>query len=140
MTEIEMMGWLLRAADYGITGIKVYYEGGGDSGAIDYIIYTKDALGDDDEEAFDVIESMEGWSGDPTNLNTLDHELYNAIDNFAIEHILDNIEDWWNNDGGHGSLCIMIPSGKYKVFNNIRITDYESYQHEGSLINETLKQ
>lgn len=137
MTELEMTGWLLKAANYGITGIKVYYEGGGDSGAIEYIVYTTDPL-EDDEDAFDTIESLSGW-GTESNLSTLDLELHTAIDNFAIEHVLDNIEDWWNNEGGYGSLCIMVPSGKYRVFNNIRVIDYESYEHDGKLIDETLK-
>lgn len=139
MTEIEMMGWLLRAADHGITGIKVYYEGGGDSGAIEGIVYTKDPLGDDDDEGFDIIDSTDTWVGESLSLHTLDYELYNEIDSFATERILDNIEDWWNNEGGHGSLCIMIPSGKYRVFNNIRVVDYETYYHEGSLLDKSVE-
>ena len=49
MTENEMTGLLLKLADLGVTGIKIFYSGGGDSGDIDDIVYTttKEASFDD---------------------------------------------------------------------------------------------
>jgi hypothetical protein len=41
MDENKMTGLLLQLADLGITGINVYYEGGGDDGAIEHICYSK---------------------------------------------------------------------------------------------------
>ena len=40
MTEIELTSLLFRLADIGITGVKVRYDGGGDSGSIEWIGYT----------------------------------------------------------------------------------------------------
>jgi hypothetical protein len=139
MTEMEMTGWLLKAADYGITGIKIYYEGSGDSGAIETIVYTTDKLEEDDDLAFDTIEDLNTWNYDEDSLSKLDYELRNAIENFATEHILEDIEDWWNNEGGYGSLCILVPSGKYKIFNSINIVSQELYIHEGSLIDKSVE-
>ena len=42
MTEIELTTILYQLMDLGVTGVCVYYEGGGDSGYIEYISYTKD--------------------------------------------------------------------------------------------------
>ena len=39
MKEMDMIGTLVRLADLGVTGIKVNYEGSGDSGAIENVVY-----------------------------------------------------------------------------------------------------
>jgi hypothetical protein len=35
-------------------------------------------------------------------------------------------------------MCILVPSGKYDVMNNIRITEIETFEHVGNLIDQTL--
>ena len=134
MTEQGMTGLLLRLADLGITGIKVRYEGSGDSGAIEWIGYTTEPCVTTD----DVNNNIDDWTGD-YDLEKLDSVLYHEIYHFAENKILDDIEDWWNNDGGFGELCICIPSGKYIINNNVRITDHEEFYHEGNLIDKSLE-
>ena len=56
------------------------------------------------------------------------------VEEFGEHKILNDIEDWWNNEGGYGDLCICIPSGKYIINNSIRITETEEFLHEGSLL------
>ena len=73
------------------------------------------------------------------NLQTLDDELADKIKDFASEKILNNLEDWWNNDGGYGTMLIKIPSGKYEINNMIYITDTEEFEHDGDLISKTLE-
>jgi hypothetical protein len=132
MTEIEMTGLLFKLADMGITGIKVHYDGGGDSGAIEDISYTTKPC----ETPDDVDDNTEtGW-GSENNLADLDQEAYKAIEEFAYK-ILDDIEDWWNNEGGFGDLSICVPSGKYMIDNHVRYYQTEDYQHEGSLIEKS---
>lgn len=138
MKEMDMIGTLVKLADLGVTGIKVQYEGSGDSGAIENIIYTTEKLDRDEEAAFDDINDIYVWGQDVSHLEELDSGLSSDIANFVEEQLLNDIEDWWNNDGGSGAVCIIVPSGKYKIYNHIRITHIESYFHEGSLIQKTL--
>ena len=134
-----MTSLLLQLADRGVTGIRVHYAGGGDSGCIEDINYTTQTLDKDEETAFDFITQLStyGFEAAP-NLKDLDSGIYSDIEDFAQDRILNDIEDWWNNDGGYGIMAILVPSGKYKIENTIYITNTEEYYHEGSLIDQSL--
>ena len=133
MTENDMTGLLLQLADLGVTGIKVIYSGGGDSGAIDEIIYTTEKV-----TCLEDLDDLDPYSENVLNLKDLSTSLYSDIEDFAHSKLLDNIEDWWNNEGGHGTVLIAIPSGNYKINNNIYFTETETYNHNGNLINQSL--
>ena len=128
-----MTGLLLQLADLGVTGIKIIYSGGGDSGAIDEIIYTTEEV-----TFLEDLENLDLYSENVLNLRDLSTSLYSDIEDFATSKLLDNIEDWWNNDGGYGTVLITIPSGNYKINNNIYFTETETYNHNGNLINQSL--
>ena len=132
MTENDMTGLLLKLADLGVTGIKIFYSGGGDSGALDDIVYTTKEIADIED-----INYLENYGEDVLNLKDLDSALSSDIENFAEEQILNDIEDWWNNDGGHGVMLIAVPSGNYKINNTIYITETVDFLHEGDLISKT---
>jgi hypothetical protein len=132
MTEIEMTSLLLKLANLGVTGIKVKYDGGGDSGAIEWIGYTTEKC----DTPEDVHDHIIDWEND-SNLAELDSSAYSLIEEFAEEKILNDIEDWWNNEGGFGDLSICVPSGKYMIDNNVRYYETKDYQHEGSLIEKS---
>jgi hypothetical protein len=138
MNEMNMMGTLVKLADLGVTGIKVQYEGSGDSGCIENTVYTTEKMDKDEEAAFDDINDLNVWGQDVKHLGDLDSGISSDIQHFVEEALLNDIEDWWNNEGGYGAVSIIIPSGKYKIYNDIRITNIESYYHEGSLIQKTL--
>jgi hypothetical protein len=133
MTENDMTGLLLKLADLGVTGIKIFYSGGGDSGAIDDIVYTTEEVEDIDD-----INYLENYGDHVYYLKDLDSALNQDIENFATEQILSDIEDWWNNDGGYGVMLIAVPSGNYKIDNAIYITNTEEYYHDGNLIDQSL--
>jgi hypothetical protein len=132
MTENEMTSLLFKLADLGVTGIKVKYDGGGDSGAIEWIGYTTEKC----DTPEDVNDNINDWETDSA-LTNLDGDLYYQIESFADEKLLNDIEDWWNNEGGFGDLCICVPSGKYIINNHIRITETEDYFHDGDLLSKT---
>lgn len=134
MEENEMTGLLFKLAEYGITGIKVHYEGGGDSGCIEEIIYTTKK-----DVNINEVLGLNIWSREHKSLKDLNLSLYNKLYDFVEERILSDIEDWWNNDGGYGYMGILVPSGGYSIENSIRITDYKEYIHEGNLITKTLE-
>ena len=138
MTENDLTGLLLKLADLGVTGIKIFYSGGGDSGALDDIVYTTMELSKDEDDAFIEINDLQNYGEHVLYLKNLDSALAADIENFAEEKILNDIEDWWNNDGGYGVMLVQIPSGKYKIYNEIYITNSESYEHEGNLIDKSL--
>jgi hypothetical protein len=133
MTENDITGLLLQLADLGVTGIKIIYSGGGDSGAIDDIIYTTEKVTN-----FEDLEYLDQYSENVLNLRDLSTSFYSDIEDFATSKLLDNIEDWWNNEGGYGTVLIAIPSGNYKINNNIYFTETETYNHNGNLINQSL--
>ena len=129
-----MTGLLLQLADLGVTGIKIFYSGSGDSGEIDDVVYTTTK-----EASFDDINTLSSYGENSLYLTNLDHDLKDEITEFATSKLLDEIEDWWNNDGGHGNLLIKIPSGQYEINNTIYITDTEDFHHVGDLISKTLE-
>ena len=134
MTENEMTGLLLKLADLGVTGIKIFYSGGGDSGDIDDVVYTTTK-----EAAFNDIMNLSTYGEGILHLADLDGELRDDLIDFANEKILNDLEDWWNNDGGYGVMNIKIPSGKYEIANTIYVTDTEEFEHDGDLISKSLE-
>jgi len=138
MNETMMTSLLIQLADLGVTGIQIYYEGSGDSGCIEEVLYTTDKLPENLEDAFDKIRSLSNWDEESKHLRNLDSGLSSDIENFATEKILDDLENWWNDEGGYGAMCILVPSGKYDIMNNVRITEVNTYTHDGSLINKSI--
>jgi len=135
MTENEMTGLLLKLADLGVTGIKIFYSGSGDSGDIDDVVYTTTK----EVTFYDIMNLSNYGQEDTLYLATLDGELRDDLIDFANEKILNNLEDWWNNDGGYGTMIIKIPSGQYEIANTIYITDTEEFGHDGDLISKSLE-
>jgi hypothetical protein len=133
MEELKMTSLLLKLADRGITGIKVQYDGGGDSGAIDWIGYTNEPCA----STADVFNNIDAWDNNNNALE--DNKLYDSIKDFAQFKILDNIEDWKTDEGGFGNLCILVSSGNYSINNYIRIIETVAYHHEGNLIDKSLE-
>ena len=129
MKELELTSLLFKLADIGITGIKVHYDGGGDSGAIEQIGYTTEKC----DTPRDVDEEIDVWDND-MSLAALDSGLYSLVEEFSEHKILNDIENWWDNEGGFGDLCICVPSGKYIINNSVRITETEDFFHNGSLL------
>jgi len=134
MTEVEMTSLLIRLADLGITGVKVRYDGGGDSGSIEWMGFTKEEC----ETPEDVNDNIDDWQNDANLSKLVESQDYENIQDFAYK-ILDDIEDWWNNEGGFGSFCFLVPSGKYIINNSVRITTTEDYFHDGDLFTRTVE-
>jgi len=102
---------LLYYKDRGIEKIEVRYSGGGDSGAIDeYVFHDKHGKSINSEPTAD----LEDYCYKITNI----------------------IEDWWNNEGGHGQINIDLIDNSYEIINNIEHREYETYTHEGTLIDD----
>jgi len=133
MTEMEMTGLLLKLADLGITGITISYEGSGDSGQIEQISYLQVPV-ETLEEIEDLYDNGVDYS---LNLSNIDSGIATELENFAYETLLENIEDWYNNEGGFGFVAILVKTGEYRIHNNVRYYETRDYQHEGKLIERT---
>ena len=116
MSDLKNSEVILTLKDLGVDKVTIQYSGSGDSGDIDNVTYYN--------KAGEVVE-IEGEYED----------VHNKLQDYA--HILLNdIEDWWNNDGGHGILNMFISLNTYSIENHIYFTETEDYYHEGDLIKE----
>ena len=130
MTELEMTEFMLELSGMGITGILIRYDGSGDSGQIEEIQYCT--------EPIDAVEDVEdNVHYESPELSALSSDLKSRIEDFTSDKLLENIEDWYNNEGGFGTVSIMVPSGQYSIDNNIRIIEHENYTYEGNLIEKS---
>lgn len=118
--ENKLIGSLLKLADLGITAIRISYSGSGDDGSIDEVLATKDNTDD-----FEDVYSLDFFE-------EIDSENRTVIADWCTEKLLNDIEDWWNDQGGYGYLYIKIPSGEYKIENNIQ--HIETYNHSGKIL------
>lgn len=125
---------LMELGIRGITALHIYYEGSGDSGSIDYIQYSTDST-KDCEDAEDYYQKLE-WHGGyrDGDLFKPDSHEYQIIAELAHDHVLDQQEDWWNNEGGFGDMYIEVPSGKFVIENNIRIVSIDTQVEHDSFI------
>lgn len=118
MTEERLDTWqkaVVFLKDRGVAKIRVTYEGSGDSGTIEDVNY----YDKEDDEHF------------CTHFGITDSQ-HNDIENLAYP-MLDGIEDWYNNEGGYGHITIDLDEFTYDIENNIRITEIETYKHNGTL-------
>ena len=135
MTEKqELEGAIMELHMHDITAIAVYYEGSGDSGAIDEIRYIKKQFEDLADLYWDDFDYIP-WN-DKTNILCNGSKMYDIISDNVLNLVLDHQEDWWNNEGGFGYYYMAIPSGEYRVENNIRVIQLESTVEEDNLLSK----
>jgi hypothetical protein len=130
MDENRLEKIMFGLFNHGIKKVVVHYEGGGDSGAIEYVHATQDP----DIGYYD----LENWDQEYL-LNDIDSGLSTLIEDYCQEMLLDDIEDWWNDEGGRGYVYIDVELGTYTINNSVRVTEYEDYHHEGNLKDKNKK-
>lgn len=122
----KYLTWSMILLDSGIVNIEAHYSGSGDDGQIDDFYFLKRGQESSDDSVIRDEELLK-------QIPTLTQVLYTEISDLAYQ-ILENIEDWVNNDGGYGIVKIDLLTGKYKIDNNIYITETETYKHYGRFI------
>lgn len=110
MENLDASVLFLKLRNMGIEKVRVDFSGGGDSGDIDNVT----ALDKNDNDV------------------TMPEEYVHQIHEL-VWPLLNDGEDWWNNDGGNGDFTIHLESGTYDRTINVRITDYEVYVASGSI-------
>jgi hypothetical protein len=96
---------LFNLAAQGFEYIKIEYSGGGDSGCIDDVLLLfNDTV---------TIEDGEVSKNNDRDYGTPDAVLKELIEEKATTHVLNKADDWWNNEGGGGTLYISTMDGSY---------------------------
>ena len=96
---------LLNIAAQGYEWIKVEYSGSGDSGGIDSISLVPTGC--------IVIEDNEVDEVQPYEHIELEDEFEHKVNNLVIDKLLDDADDWYNNEGGGGTLYINTLDASY---------------------------
>lgn len=127
--ELTWDGILLRLKEFGVKYVYAYYSGGGDSGAID----TWKFFGNEEGLSFDVEDECFSGFDDAEVLNLSTHEMSHleSLVKDEFYSVLNDVEDWWNNDGGWGEMVLEVDTGRYLIDNNCYITTTETYSHSG---------
>lgn len=122
--ENEQQKWssiMSFLSDLGYDRIVIEYSGSGDSCDIDLV---------------DFIKSDSELSRGKFTLDDKYEEIGESVTDFIREFAsarLDHVEDWWNNDGGYGTMTIQVPSGEYLISNNQETRDYENFVHNDQI-------
>ena len=135
MEEI-LTALMFKLNEYGITGIQVLYEGSGDEGYIERIAFTQEIV----KKPYDLNDVIDDPWNTKYELNNIvpdiDSAITSNIDDLISELLLNDIEDWWNNDGGFGTVNMLVPSGEYEIENNVRRIETDCYTHEDTIFNK----
>ena len=128
MKERELQSLLLKLADADVRQLFFEYEGAGDSGCIESIYISKTTISHEDCQDEMYIESFIPDEHEDLYKH-FDHETSKAVEKMCYELLLEDVEDWYNNEGGFGWVVIDVPSGKSFIKNNVRYYDLDTYNH-----------
>lgn len=118
----------MRLAGYGY--VCIHYSGSGDSGSVDDVYVIKKEDGSQDEEGVITLKKSY-WDLDKVYLpNDLRQVIEDAVDG----SILDDGADWYNNDGGGGTLIICTENGDYYDDRYVNVVDQQYFSDTGNLI------
>lgn len=109
----------------GCSHIRFEYSGGGDSGCIDST--TAFAVGDVKEE-----EGQLSVEDDVIPLE-IETDLADYLDAVINDKILEKADDWWNNEGGGGTLWVDCRDASYNGDHYVNITTTEESKLTGKL-------
>jgi hypothetical protein len=129
--NLAVVNSILRDNDIHYVG--AFYEGSGDSGGIEEELY----FGSDFKTNFEEgnIDLDYGEEGDIVFKHPFKDEILEYLKSLFLSH-LDNVEDWWNNEGGYGTIMMDTQTGKYKNVNHCYVTEVEHFKHDGKFLIE----
>ena len=104
---------LTQLKNEGYTGVSISFDGAGDSGSITGAkAFTGDFILEDRYHS-------DFWQYEP--------EITEDLRDLGYDILSDSGYDWYNNDGGYGSIHISLLTGEVKLDIRIRVTDTEDY-------------
>jgi hypothetical protein len=106
---------LFNLAAQGVEYIKIQYSGSGDSGCVDQVELIPQGLITIEDERINEHNHIDyDEPGD---------ELKELIEDKVITHVLNHADDWWNNEGGGGTLYICTLDGTYHGDHYVNVTE-----------------
>jgi hypothetical protein len=121
--NIEWLGVFIKLQELGYDRIYTTFSGSGDSGDIEDMSLLK--LSEDKEDL--------EYDDREERLKDLDIEVKKELDE-RISDLLNNIEDWWNNEGGGGNIMINLKDKTYEIENYINITNTQDFSSSGNFL------
>lgn len=107
------------------TMVSINFSGSGDSGEIDYPVFHFQFPGE--EVKYVRVPDLK-------KMLLMDYEdVYRTIVEFADQKIHGTGIDWWNNDGGYGTMEIYVNGGDYRIDTWENIVTQELHVDEGTL-------
>ena len=100
----------------GYVGVSIGFEGSGDSGDLREICIF-------DSDSFDINDEYT-WEADEKNYGD---DFLEPLKDLANKILSDSNYDWYNNDGGYGSVNIDLKTGEIKAHFQIRYTETNYY-------------
>ena len=135
-TELDMPAVCFKLKDMGVVAIQISYNGSGDSGCIEnFGLYTEESMKEDNVSIKELMEWSE-WDIHNCEADLIcSDEIKDYLVNFFEQSVLNDVEDWWNNDGGYGILTFDIDRMEWKCNNNCYRTETDNYYHQGAVKN-----
>lgn len=115
----DLLVFITQARDLGVKLIRIDYSGSGDSGCIEDITYYDH-----------MYKSGMRFSREEMDINLLNEEVFKE---YCSEKLLQNIEDWYNNEGGYGHILFNVDDFSYTIENNQYEQVVHTFNHEGTL-------
>jgi hypothetical protein len=104
---------LTQLKNQGYIGVSISFDGAGDEGSITGAkAFTEDFI-------LDEMYYTDFWQYEP--------EITEDLRDLGYDILSDSGYDWYNNDGGYGSIHISLLTGEVKLDIRIRVTDTEDY-------------
>ena len=124
---------LFNLAAQGYSHIKAVYSGYGDSGDVEEIYAIKrGGVNSMEEEYVDTVDDIENYQDEIGRGS----DLFHSIANNVTEQLLNNLDNWWDNDGGGGTLWISTDDAQFVCEHYVTIVTYD---REDSVATGTFK-
>lgn len=101
----------------GYVGVSIGFEGSGDSGDLREVCIFEDS------DSFD-LDTEYTWEADEKDYGD---DFLEPLKDLANKILSDSNYDWYNNDGGYGSVNIDLKTGQIKAHFQIRYTETNYY-------------
>lgn len=107
---------LFNLAAQGFEWVKISYSGGGDDGSVDDVKLVPTG-------ALSIKNGEVNWINEEYEDVEIEKELKDKLENTAYEKVLNSADDWWNNEGGGGTLYINTMDASYHGDHYVNVTE-----------------